>query len=66
MRSVITDRTFLGSAVRLEVTVDSGQTVLVELSSHGAGMALGDRAGLRILVDSVLVEQAGEQVMPQA
>jgi hypothetical protein len=30
--------------------------VLVELSSHDAGMAPGDRASLRILVDSVVVE----------
>jgi putative spermidine/putrescine transport system ATP-binding protein len=53
----VTDRTFLGSAVRLEVTLDTGQAVLVELSSHDATIALGDRAGLRILVDSVVVEE---------
>ena len=53
----VTDRTFLGSSVRLEVTLDTGQKVLVELSSHDAGIALGDRAGLRILVDSVIVEE---------
>lgn len=58
----ITDRSFLGSAVRLNVTLDTGQKVLVEVPSHGAGMALGDRANLRILVDSVVVEDAGSVV----
>jgi putative spermidine/putrescine transport system ATP-binding protein len=52
----VTDRSFLGSAVRLIVTLDGGQKVLVELSSHDAGLALGDRASLRILADSVVVE----------
>jgi putative spermidine/putrescine transport system ATP-binding protein len=53
----VTHRTFLGSAVRLEVTLDTGQKILVEQPSHDAGVALGDRAGLRILVESVIVEQ---------
>jgi putative spermidine/putrescine transport system ATP-binding protein len=57
----VTDRTFLGSAVRIEVTLDTGQKVLVELPSHEASMALGDRAILQILVESVLVEAASPQ-----
>jgi putative spermidine/putrescine transport system ATP-binding protein len=52
----VTDRTFLGSAVRLVVTLDTGQRVLAELPSHAAGVALGDRVELRILVESVIVE----------
>ncbi len=52
----VTERTFLGSAIRLEVTLDDGQTVLVEASSNEAGLAIGDRTGLRFLVESVLVE----------
>ncbi len=52
----VTDRTFLGSAVRLEVTLeDSGQKVLVESSSLSAHLKLGDRIALRILADSVVV-----------
>jgi putative spermidine/putrescine transport system ATP-binding protein len=56
----VTDRTFLGSVIRLEITLDTGEKVLVEVSSHDANLALGDRAGLRILSQSVLVEQAPE------
>ena len=51
----VTDRTFLGSAVRLEVTLDSGQKVLVESSSLSTSMKLGDRIAMRILADSVVV-----------
>jgi putative spermidine/putrescine transport system ATP-binding protein len=60
----ITDRTFLGSAVRLEVTLDGGQKVLVESSSHEAGVVPGDRIGLRILTDSVIVADAHSEVGP--
>ena len=59
-------RSFLGSAVRLDVTLDSGQKVLVELSSHDPGMALGDRASLRILADSVVVEDIAPPEQPPA
>jgi putative spermidine/putrescine transport system ATP-binding protein len=51
----VTDRTFLGSAVRLEVTLDGGQKVLVESSSLSAHVKLGDRIAMRILADSVVV-----------
>ncbi len=51
----VTQRSFLGSAVRLEVLLDGGQRVLVESSSHDAGVALGERVGLRILTESVVL-----------
>jgi putative spermidine/putrescine transport system ATP-binding protein len=51
----VTDRTFLGSAVRLEVTLDTDQKVLVESSSLSAHIKLGDRIAMRILADSVVV-----------
>jgi len=52
----VTERTFLGSAVRLEVTLeDTGQKVLVESSSLSAHLKLGDRIAVRILADSVVV-----------
>jgi len=52
----VTDRTFLGSAVRLEVTLaDTGQKVLVESSSLSGHLKLGDRIAMRILADSVVV-----------
>jgi len=53
----VTQRTFLGSAVRLEVTLDTGQKILVEQPSHDAGLVPGDRTGLRILVESVIIEE---------
>jgi putative spermidine/putrescine transport system ATP-binding protein len=56
----VTDRTFLGSAVRLEVTLDTGEKVLVESSSLYAHMDLGDRIAMRILADSVVVSQRNE------
>ncbi len=62
----VTDRSFLGSAVRLIVTLDGGQKVLVELSSHDAGLALGDRVSLRILADSVVVEDIAPVQPPPA
>ena len=51
----VTDRTFLGSAVRLEVTLDTGQKVLVESSSLSTQMKPGHRIAMRILTDSVVV-----------
>ena len=55
----VTHRTFLGSSVRLEVTLDGGQKVLVESSSHDVPVAVGDRVGLRILAGSVAVADPG-------
>ena len=60
----VTERTFLGSAVRLEVTLDTGQRVLVESSSHDAHMKPGDRVAMRILADSVIVAEASSQAPP--
>jgi putative spermidine/putrescine transport system ATP-binding protein len=51
----VTDHTFLGSAVRVEVTLDTGQKVLVEASSLSAHVNLGDRIAMRVLADSVVV-----------
>jgi ABC-type Fe3+/spermidine/putrescine transport system ATPase subunit len=51
----VTDHTFLGSAVRLQVTLDTGQKVLVESSSLSGHMKLGERIAMRILADSVVV-----------
>jgi putative spermidine/putrescine transport system ATP-binding protein len=56
----VTDRTFLGSAVRLEVTLDTGQKVLVEASSLSAHMKPDDRIAMRILADSVVVAERNE------
>jgi putative spermidine/putrescine transport system ATP-binding protein len=53
--ATVTDRTFLGSAVRLEVTLDGGQKVLVESSSLTAHVNLEDRVAMRVLADSVVV-----------
>ncbi|HEY1775786.1 MAG TPA: ABC transporter ATP-binding protein [Solirubrobacteraceae bacterium] len=55
----ITDRTFLGSVTRLEVTLDGGQKVLVDSPGHDTGASIGQRVGLRILADSVTVAPTG-------
>jgi ABC-type Fe3+/spermidine/putrescine transport system ATPase subunit len=56
----VTDRTFLGSAVRLEVTLDTGEKVLAESSSLSAQLKPGDRIAMRILADSVVVAERNE------
>jgi putative spermidine/putrescine transport system ATP-binding protein len=61
----VTQRTFLGASVRLVVTLDGGQTVLVESSSHDAA-AVGTRVGLRILAASVAVADPGAPPDPEA
>ena len=55
----VTQRVFLGASVRLEVLLDGGQKVLVEASSHDAGVAVGARVGLRILTESVVIAEPG-------
>jgi putative spermidine/putrescine transport system ATP-binding protein len=62
----VTQRTFLGASMRLEVTLDGGQKVLVEASSHDAGVAVGARVGLRILTQSVAVADPGVAPDPEA
>ncbi|MGD0197207.1 MAG: ABC transporter ATP-binding protein [Solirubrobacteraceae bacterium] len=55
----ITDRTFLGSVTRLEVTLDGGQKVLVDSPGHDVSASVGERIGLRVLADSVIVASSG-------
>ncbi|HEX3617895.1 MAG TPA: ABC transporter ATP-binding protein [Solirubrobacteraceae bacterium] len=62
----VTHRSFLGSSLRLEVTLDGGQKVLVEASSHDAGVDVGQRVGLRILTQSVTVVDPGVAPAPEA
>jgi putative spermidine/putrescine transport system ATP-binding protein len=62
----VTQRTFLGSSLRLQVTLDGGQTVLVEASSHDAGVGVGTRVGLRILTQSAAVVDPGVAPDPEA
>jgi putative spermidine/putrescine transport system ATP-binding protein len=62
----VTQRTFLGASLRLEVTLDGGQVVLVEASSHDAGVNVGARVGLRILTPSVPVVDPGVVPDPEA
>jgi putative spermidine/putrescine transport system ATP-binding protein len=60
----ITERTFLGSAVRLKVNLDSGQEILVEAPSHGTELPLGARVGLKVVVDRVVVADPGTAPVP--
>ena len=62
----VTQRTFLGASVRLEVALDGGQRVLVEASSHDVGVVVGSRVGIRILTDSVAVTDPGAAPPPEA
>jgi putative spermidine/putrescine transport system ATP-binding protein len=62
----VTQRSFLGASLRLEVTLDGGQKVLVEASSHDAGVSVGDRVGLRILTQSAAVVDPGVAPDPEA
>ncbi len=61
----VTRRTFLGSAVRLEVTMDGGQKVLVEASSHDVAATIGTRVGIRILAESVAVADPRTSADPE-
>jgi putative spermidine/putrescine transport system ATP-binding protein len=62
----VTQRIFLGASVRLEVTLDGGQKVLVEASSHDAGVTIGTRVGLKILTEAVVVADPGAVPDPEA
>ena len=62
----VTQRTFLGASMRLEVTLDGGQKVLVEASSHDAGVAVGTRVGLKVLAEAVVVADPGAPPAPEA
>ena len=56
----VTDHTFLGSAVRFQVTLDTGEKVLVESSSLSAHVNVEDRVAMRVLADSVVVAERPE------
>jgi putative spermidine/putrescine transport system ATP-binding protein len=62
----VTQRTFLGASVRLEVVLDGGQRVLVEASSHDIGVIVGTRVGIRVLAESVVVADPGAAPDPEA
>ena len=51
----ITERTFLGSALRLRVSLDAGPEVLVETSSTSDRLHVGSRVGLKVLSEEVAV-----------
>ena len=51
----ITERTFLGSALRLRVALDGDRDVVVETSSTSDRLNVGSRVGLKILCDQVAV-----------
>jgi putative spermidine/putrescine transport system ATP-binding protein len=55
----ILERTFLGSSVRLRVSLDDGHDVLVETSSHAGGLELGARVALKVLAERVTVADPG-------
>ncbi|MGO9902598.1 MAG: ABC transporter ATP-binding protein [Solirubrobacteraceae bacterium] len=55
----IRERTFLGSSVRLMVTLDDGQDILVEAPSLGTDLQLGARVGLKVVADGVAVADPG-------
>jgi putative spermidine/putrescine transport system ATP-binding protein len=55
----IVERTFLGSAVRLRVSLEDGEDLVVEASSHGAVLQLGARVALKVVADRVAVTARG-------
>ena len=55
----IVERTFLGSSVRLRVSLEDGHELLVEGPSHGAVLPLGARVTLRVVADRVAVTERG-------
>ncbi len=55
----ILERTFLGSSVRLRVSLDGGHEVMVETSSHDTAVQLGARVVLKVVADRVAVAEPG-------
>ena len=51
----ITERTFLGSALRLRVALDGDREVVVETSSTSDRLVVGSRVGLKVLSEHVSV-----------
>jgi putative spermidine/putrescine transport system ATP-binding protein len=62
----ITERTFLGSALRLRVALDGGDELVVETSSTSDRLAVGSRVGLRIVSEQVAVSQPSTAPAPVA
>jgi putative spermidine/putrescine transport system ATP-binding protein len=62
----IAERTFLGSALRLRVTLDDGNQVIVETSSTSDRLAVGSRVGLKVLAEQVAVTDPIEEPAPVA
>ncbi len=60
----ICERTFLGSSVRLRVTLDDGRDILVETPSLATDLRLGARVGLQIVADRVAVADPGTPGLP--
>jgi putative spermidine/putrescine transport system ATP-binding protein len=59
----ITERTFLGSALRLRVALDGGREVVVESSSTSDQLVVGSRVGLKVLSDHVPVSHPDSSSM---
>jgi putative spermidine/putrescine transport system ATP-binding protein len=54
----VTQTTFLGSTVRLEIKLDDGHTIVAEQAGVGGGnAAIGARVGLQILAETVTVAE---------
>jgi putative spermidine/putrescine transport system ATP-binding protein len=54
----VTQTTFLGSTVRLEIKLDDGHTIVAEQAGVGGGnAAIGARVGLQILAETVTVTE---------
>jgi putative spermidine/putrescine transport system ATP-binding protein len=51
----VTQTTFLGSTVRMEIKLDDGHTIVAEEAGTGGNAAIGARVGLKILAESVTV-----------
>jgi putative spermidine/putrescine transport system ATP-binding protein len=53
----VTQSTFLGSTVRLEIKLDDGHTLVAEQAGTGGNAAIGTRVGLKILAETVTVAE---------
>jgi putative spermidine/putrescine transport system ATP-binding protein len=57
---LVEQTTFLGSTTRLQVRIESGQLITVEMTGTGGDMAIGTRVSVRVLTDSVRVSTPGD------
>jgi putative spermidine/putrescine transport system ATP-binding protein len=53
--ATVRQTTFLGSSTRLQIELDGGQTLTVEMPGHGGDIPVGTRVGLKVLAGSVRV-----------